>query len=108
MYQAAKSLANVISKKMPGKRYLAYMLSPQWARIRREHLERCDYRCEICHKAKACQVHHWTYVRLGYELSRDLCAVCVQCHHDIHCSILPVAANDNQLLLPLQEETGTS
>lgn len=99
-HNSIKNLARVISR-MPTKRYLAYIRSSQWKRVRNEHLWRCDYRCEICRQAKACQVHHWTYVRLGYELPQDLCAVCVQCHHDIHCSVLPVAANDNQLSLPL-------
>lgn len=100
MYPAAKRLATIIGQ-MPSKRYLAYIRSPQWERVRNEHLFRCDYLCEICRRRKACQVHHWTYVRLGYELPQDLCAVCVWCHHDIHCSVMP-AANDNvdQLSLP--------
>jgi hypothetical protein len=92
-------LANAI-RRMPTKRYLAYMLSQQWARVRTEHLARCDGICELCHSARACQVHHWSYARLGYERQQDLCAVCVRCHHKIHCSIFPVAANDNQLPLP--------
>lgn len=91
-----KLLANVIHN-MPSKRYLAYIRSPQWERVRNEHLFRCDYQCEICKRAKACQVHHWTYLRLGNELPQDLCAVCVRCHHAIHCSVAP-AANDNQQL----------
>jgi hypothetical protein len=101
MSALAKKMAAVIAM-MPSKRYLAYMRSPQWERTRNEHLFRCDYICEICHKAKACQVHHWTYARLGYELPRDLCAVCPTCHHKIHCSIYPPANdNDNQGSLPL-------
>lgn len=95
-----QNLANAI-KKMPSKRYLSYIVSPQWKQIRDEHLRRNDHLCEICRKARACQVHHWTYTRLGYEHPIDLCAVCVTCHHRIHCSILPTA-NDNQLLLPLK------
>lgn len=93
-----KALANAIHK-MPSKRYLNYIRSKQWAQIRDEHLERCERWCEICHAARACQVHHWTYARLGHEHPLDLCAVCVTCHHRIHCAVIP--ANDNQLLLPI-------
>jgi hypothetical protein len=99
-----KLLASVIHRQ-PSKRYLAYIRSPQWTRVRNEHLFRCDYLCEICRRAKACQVHHWTYARLGYELPQDLCAVCVACHHDIHCSV-PPAANDNQQISFRFEQPG--
>lgn len=94
-------LADAI-RAMPTRRYLAYIRSPEWTRVRNEHLARCGYRCEVCYTSRACQVHHWTYVRLGRELPQDLCAVCVRCHHRLHCSIYPIAANDNQLSLPLQ------
>jgi hypothetical protein len=92
--RALKNLAGAI-RKMPTRRYVDYIRSKQWARVRTEHLERCGHRCEICHTGKACQVHHWTYVRLGFEHPLDLCAVCVSCHHRLHCSLVP--ANDNQL-----------
>lgn len=102
--QQIRKLANVIHK-MPSKRYLTYMRSAQWKRVRDEHLQRCDRWCEICHKARACQVHHWSYARLGCEHPLDLCAVCVTCHHRIHCSVLPVA-NDNQLSFEFLKEAG--
>jgi hypothetical protein len=92
MYYLAKKLAAVIPRQ-PSKRYLAYIFSPQWAKRRREHICYCGGWCEICRKRKACQVHHWHYNSLGDELPQDLCAVCVQCHHDIHTSVMP--ANDN-------------
>jgi hypothetical protein len=94
-----RTLAKVI-RKMPTKRYQDYMRSPNWKYTRREHFERVGYICEICRTARACQCHHWTYARLGFELPQDLCAVCVTCHHRIHCSIYE-PANDNQLQLPL-------
>ena len=96
-------LANTIFKQ-PRVRYLAYLASPRWQQIRREHLEFADYWCELCKKERACQVHHWTYVRLGYEHPNDLSAVCVTCHHRIHCAVMPEPANDNQLLLFDQED----
>ena len=76
MNALAKGLAQAI-KKVPTRRYLAYIRSTQWTRVRNEHLARCQGVCEICHRARACQVHHWTYVRLGYEHPQDLCAVCI-------------------------------
>jgi hypothetical protein len=100
-------LAQIIYR-MPSKRYLAYIRSAQWERVKNEHLFRCDYICEICRRRKAIQVHHWTYARLGFERPRDLCAVCVWCHHDIHSSVLPDSDNDNQLVLPGMKATGTS
>src|SRR5262245_15486055 len=85
-------LSRVISKS--SRRYLDYLQSPLWQRRRRQHLESVDYWCEICRKAKACQVHHWIYGPLdGNEPPEHLCAVCVSCHHRIH---LLVPENDNE------------
>jgi hypothetical protein len=87
-------------KAMPGKRYLEHIRSPQWARTRKEHIERVGGNCEICGWRRAMQVHHWWYGRLGHELPCDLCAICTVCHHKLHC--LPIfiggqpPANDNE------------
>jgi hypothetical protein len=87
-------------KAMPGKRYLEHINSPQWAQRRRDHIESVGGWCEICGRRRACQVHHWYYGRLGHELPCDLCAICVQCHHKLHCSPVFVGgflpANDNE------------
>jgi hypothetical protein len=91
--QTLKQLANVI-RKQPSKRYLDYMRSPQWATTREAHLDRVDRWCEHCKLRRACQVHHWTYVRLGFEHPKDLFAVCVDCHHKLHAELIP--ANDNR------------
>jgi hypothetical protein len=91
---ALQRLARVIYK-MPKVRYLRYLKTPHWQRRRREHLAFCDYWCEHCKKDKAMQVHHWTYANLGYEPSQDLYAVCVTCHHKLHCMVMPIPANDN-------------
>jgi len=100
-----KLLANVIHK-MPTKRYLTYIRSKQWEIIRNEHLFRCDYWCEICNKAAACQVHHWSYENLGNENPQDLCAVCVKCHWSLHRNVMPAPANDNQQFVFTFEEKG--
>jgi hypothetical protein len=94
-FAKAKKLAAVIDRQ-PTKRYLSYLRSKQWEQTKNEHLFRCDYICEICKRRRAIQVHHWNYHRLGYELPQDLCAVCVWCHHDIHCNVYPLPSNDNE------------
>lgn len=85
---------------LPSRRYLSYIRSPQWMARRREHLAE-NPKCQICFWRVAIQVHHWSYVRLGNERPEDLCSICLDCHHKIHCKAIPVAANDNQLQLPL-------
>jgi len=88
-----KQLATVIYK-MPSKRYLTYMRSSRWQQVRREHLESVGFMCEERCGRKACQVHHWSYARLGYERPEDLHAVCVYCHHRLH-MMVGEPANDN-------------
>lgn len=65
-------------------RYNRYLRSPKWRKLRRRVLERCHYRCERCRKAKATEVHHKTYARMGDELLSDLMGVCRKCHRAIH------------------------
>ena len=99
IHSTARKLASVIWT-TPSNKYLAYMRSPAWLLRRREHLAE-NPKCQICLWRVAIQVHHWTYIRLGNEHPADLCSVCVDCHHKIHCMTIPEAANDNQLKLPL-------
>ena len=40
--------------------------------------------CERCTKARATEVHHTTYHRLGFEHMDDLQHVCPQCHGRCH------------------------
>lgn len=60
--------------------YRIYLKSPQW-RIRRRlvlwlHLGRCS----VC-GARATDVHHITYARVGHEdILNDLTAACRKCH----------------------------
>lgn len=102
---ACKLLANVI-RTGSSKRYLSYIISPQWRTRRREHLELSDHWCEVCNQRPAIQVHHWTYEHLGNESPQELCAVCVQCHWRIHRAVMPAAANDNEQLVFTFEEAG--
>ena len=97
IHRQIKKLAAVIWK-LPSKKYLNYIRSTQWLQRRREHMREHD-KCQICLWRPSVQVHHWTYIRLGYERPEDLCAICVDCHHKIHC--MPTPANDNQIQLQL-------
>ncbi len=46
--------------------------------------ERSGGTCERCTKARATEVHHTTYHRLGFEHMDDLQHVCPQCHGRCH------------------------
>jgi hypothetical protein len=98
-------LANVIHT-TPTNRYLRYIVSPEWQRRRREHLELCGHWCEICHQRPAIQVHHWTYEHLGNEHPHELCAICVRCHWRIHRNVMHPPANDNEQFIFTFDETG--
>jgi hypothetical protein len=81
---------------MPSKKYLNYMRSPAWFARRRDHMSAYpDCQMPGCWRP-AVQVHHWYYGRLGQELECDLCSICLDCHHKLHCMTLPDAANDNK------------
>lgn len=64
--------------------YEAYLRSAAWGERRKAVLARASFRCELCQKADATQVHHRTYIRLGSELLTDLLAVCENCHEVLH------------------------
>lgn len=59
--------------------YIAYLASPAWKAERQRALRRASYRCERC-GARATEVNHKTYARLGRELPKDLEALCSRCH----------------------------
>lgn len=64
--------------------YKAHLRSPEWARIRRDALERAGYRCAYCGQTKAklrtlgrhLEVHHSSYRNLGHEQPEDLTVLC--------------------------------
>lgn len=61
-------------------RYLAYLLSPFWKRVRNAALEAAGGRCEKCRKLKRITAHHLTYDNLFTETTADLLIVCWPCH----------------------------
>lgn len=66
--------------------YESYLRSDVWRERRSAVLTRASNLCELCEKARAANVHHLTYVRLGNELLSDLLAVCESCHAILHAS----------------------
>ena len=66
-------------------RYRAVMGSPGWRQRRARVLRAAGRRCQTpgC-TARAVDVHHVTYARLGRERPGDLLAVCEPCHDRLH------------------------
>ena len=64
--------------------YTDYLNSEQWLQKRHAVLIRARGICQGCGMAKATQVHHLTYSRVGREMLFDLVAVCDACHETIH------------------------
>jgi 5-methylcytosine-specific restriction endonuclease McrA len=79
------TLAAVEPEKKPSwwNRYNAYLSSPEWEARRQKVLARSSI-CECCGEAKATQVHHLSYSRVGQEPLWDLRAVCRECHEILH------------------------
>lgn len=66
------------------RQYNEYLESEAWQEIRAIVLQRANWVCEGCARAKAIQVHHLTYQHLGYEFLWELKAVCLACHERAH------------------------
>jgi hypothetical protein len=64
--------------------YSEYLATPHWQARRRAMLNLADFRCTRCQYATNLQVHHTSYLRLGYESPEDLTVLCDHCHHQIH------------------------
>ena len=83
--------------------YRKYLQSDAWKRKRKRVLKGAGYKCEVCHKAKATNVHHLSYARVGQNPKRrrareimprhagpilvrrgDLIATCYACHDKLH------------------------
>jgi 5-methylcytosine-specific restriction endonuclease McrA len=64
--------------------YEQYLRSRHWRSLRARVLLRWNGRCENCGAARATEVHHRTYERLGRELLSDLRPLCSDCHELEH------------------------
>jgi 5-methylcytosine-specific restriction endonuclease McrA len=64
--------------------YAAYLRTAHWRNLRTQVLAGVHDKCELCGSARATQVHHKTYKRIGRERAEDLMAVCAPCHKAHH------------------------
>lgn len=65
--------------------YQTYMASKAWQRRRASYFaEGWPKCCVACGAGSNITLHHMTYVRLGNEASRDLIAICRECHERLH------------------------
>jgi len=60
--------------------YNAYLKTAAWRERSRQTIEAAGGVCERCHRARATQTHHLTYVNVGHEYPSDLQALCKPCH----------------------------
>lgn len=65
-------------------RYIKYLRSRRWMRIRKRAIERAEYRCQVCNGTEKLEVHHRTYENLGHEHAMDIIVLCDECHTLFH------------------------
>ena len=65
-------------------RYIQYLNSDEWKKIRSLVLKRDENKCQKCKIKDAEEVHHKTYDNLYNENLEDLISVCQKCHKEIH------------------------
>lgn len=81
-----------LSKKFKAKKrarkkdYKNYLLSEKWLLIRKEMIEKAEFKCNRCraYKEKGLQVHHRTYDNFMSEKPEDLEVLCKPCHQKEH------------------------
>lgn len=68
-----------------------------WRKVRRIVLERDGYRCRVCRRKKAVDVHHVIFRSLGgKDEAKNLIAVCKVCHEGIHGHVIRLRWKDDQ------------
>lgn len=65
-------------------KYLAYLRSSEWAKIKVDLITINEGKCERCGNRRNLQVHHLTYENLYYEEPDDLILLCGSCHRKEH------------------------
>jgi 5-methylcytosine-specific restriction endonuclease McrA len=61
-------------------RYLLYLKSFKWHKLRRKIIKSRGALCQDCGSKKDLQLHHLNYERLGAERGTDLRLLCKDCH----------------------------
>lgn len=86
-FEKRESYNNKLKEKRLEKRkeyYNECIKSAEWLNLRQLVLERDNYICQGCLKAKAQEVHHLTYENLENEFTFELISLCKLCHDRIH------------------------
>lgn len=73
--------------------YSDYLDSEEWREKRRIVLERDNWTCQGCRRARATQVHHLSYDHIFDELLFELISVCDSCHTKIHAEKMTIRAH---------------
>ena len=77
-------MSDSISQKRPGNR----VASVPYSRLRKEILERDNWRCQVCGRIKNLDVHHLRRrSALGEDLKTNLITLCRECHQMLHGSV---------------------
>ncbi len=77
-------------EELPPIDYRGYLKTEEWKMKSSEAKQRASFTCELCGchedelKDAKLEVHHVSYVRLGYEKPEDLVVLCSDCHRKIH------------------------
>ena len=70
-------------------KYVAYLRSPEWAKIRILILARDKHQCTMCKAKQRLEIHHKRYVRFGAENLDDLTTLCHDCHMRLEAELRP-------------------
>ena len=75
----------LLARWFPVVNYGEYLKSSRWKKKARAARKRAGQRCQLCYADDVpLEVHHRTYMRLGWEVPGDLVALCGECHSRHH------------------------
>ena len=80
------------TNKKPCMKYMDYLNTEHWQKVRKDALKRSNYSCQLCNSKDSLNVHHRTYERKGEELPSDVIVLCQFCHKKFH--DVDVASNE--------------
>lgn len=73
-----------MARRRHSSRYLSYLRSPAWFKLRAAHLTKYGAACKACGATVKIHLHHKTYDNLGREKAAELVALCEACHRAVH------------------------
>jgi len=72
------------SDKVKPNNYHIYLLSEQWAIVKRIALAFFNNQCQLCGSKEKLNVHHKNYSKVGNETLEDVILLCNECHKTFH------------------------